>query len=66
MYQCSESAFGPSVFGPPGSACRFVSQRYGSKDPDSHPDPYTKQNVTDPQHCPEVPIDELKISVADP
>ncbi len=37
------------VFGPPGSASRSVSQRYGSEDPDPHPDPY--QNITDPQHC---------------
>ncbi len=36
MYQCSES----------GSASRSVSQRYGSEDPDPHPDLY--QNVTDP------------------
>ncbi len=26
----------------------YVSQRYGSKDPDPHPDPY--KNVTDPEH----------------
>jgi hypothetical protein len=31
-----------------GSASGSVSQRYGSEDPDPHPDPY--QNVTDPQH----------------
>ncbi len=35
----------PYVFGPPGS----VRQRYGSEDPDPHPDPY--QNFTDLQHC---------------
>jgi hypothetical protein len=33
-----------------GSGSRSISQRYGSGDPDPH------QNVTDPQHCPEVRV----------
>ncbi len=37
----------PYVFGPLGSASGYVRQRYGSEDPDPHPDPY--QNDTDPQ-----------------
>jgi hypothetical protein len=35
FYQCSGSASGPYVFGPPGSASGSVRQRYGSEDPDS-------------------------------
>ncbi len=31
------------------SACRSISQRNGSADPEPHPDPY--QNFMDPQHC---------------
>ncbi len=31
-----------------GFASGSVSQRYGSEDPNPHPDPY--QNVTDPEH----------------
>ncbi len=38
----------PYVFRPPGSASGSVRQRYGSEDPDPHPDLY--QNFTDPQH----------------
>jgi hypothetical protein len=34
--------------GPPVSTSGFVRQRYGSEDPDPHPDPY--QNVTSPLH----------------
>ncbi len=41
--------YDPYVSGPPGSASGPDSQRYRSKDPDPHPDPY--QNVTDPQLC---------------
>jgi len=47
FYQCSGSASGsgsvrsvPYVFGPPGAASGSVRQRYGSEDPDPHPDPY--------------------------
>ncbi len=36
----------PYVFGPPGSASRSISLRYGSEDPDPHLDLY--QKVTDP------------------
>ncbi len=39
----------PYVFGPLGSASLSVSQKYVSKEPDPHLDPY--QNVTDHQHC---------------
>jgi hypothetical protein len=46
IYRCSESE--SVCFRPRGSKYDSVSQRYGSEDPDSHPDPY--QNVTDPQH----------------
>ncbi len=46
------------VFGPPGSASRSVSQRYGSEDPD--PDPY--KNVTDPQYCKEGKIKSIEKS----
>jgi hypothetical protein len=40
-YQCSGS-----VCRPPRSASGSVSLRYGSENPDPHPDPY--QNITDP------------------
>jgi hypothetical protein len=32
-----------------GSTSGSASQRYGSEDPNQHPDPY--QTVTDPAHC---------------
>ncbi len=51
-YQCSESAYGSICFWASRSAFASVSQRYGSEDPDLHPDLY--QNVTDPQHCSQV------------
>jgi hypothetical protein len=40
----TEQAPYPYNFGPPRSATRSVRHRYGSEDPDPHPDPY--KNVT--------------------
>jgi hypothetical protein len=51
MYQCPES----------GSASGSVSQKYGSEDPDPHPDLY--QNVTDGS---EDPHPDLYQNVTDP